>query len=179
MTTTRPTAPAVSVPAAAGDIDASWFAAAFRDTSPTWRRMYAEEALASGDLACDDPDVEHALADGWSLQAAALAASAWWLAEALWRNGVAGSVLAAVHLRRARQIGLAVLAVTPDRPPAQPAAAAWLASGLFDEPARTTIRLQLPRPLSACEEAAAHLMRQIAPGQVDRLVGYARRAMGA
>ena len=160
-------------------IDAGWFSADFCLTSPTWRLMYAEEAAASGDFVCDEPDVEAVLAGGWPVHATALVASAWWLAEALWRNGVAGSALGSVHLRRARQIGLAVLAATPVSPPPRAAAAAWLASELFDVASRTTIRLQLPRPQSSEEEAAAHLLRQIAPAQAGRLVGYARSAMGA
>ena len=162
----------------ASAIDAGWFDTDFRLTSPTWRLMYAEEAAASGDFVCDEPDVEAALAGGWPVHATALVASAWWLAEALWRNGVAGSVLGAVHLRRARQIGLAVLAATPVSPPPRASAAAWLASELFDVSSRTTIRLQLAPPQSTEEDAAADLLRQIAPAQAGRLVGYARSAMG-
>ncbi|MGJ7579337.1 hypothetical protein ACSFA3_04065 [Variovorax sp. RHLX14] len=161
-----------------GSIDASWFGADFRLTSPTWRLMHAEEAAASGEFACMEPEFVDLLAGGWPADATALVASAWWLAEALWRNGVAASVLGAAHLRRARQIGLAVLAITPVSPPARPALAAWLASELFDGPARATIRLQLARMQPSDTEACNQIKRQIAPAQAARLVGYARAAMG-
>lgn len=173
MTTSRNTS------SAHGAIDASWFGADFQLTSATWRLMYAEEAVASGDFDCREPDVVESLSQGWPEHPTALVASAWWLAEAIWRNGVAGAVLGAVHLRRARQIGLAVLAVTPVSPSSRPAAAAWLASELFDVPTRTTIRLQLARPQPADEEAGARIRQQIAPAQASRLIGYARTAMGA
>ncbi|MDB5880102.1 MAG: hypothetical protein JWQ41_3516 [Variovorax sp.] len=172
MTTPRRTS------SAPGAIDDSWFGTDFRFTSPTWRLMHAEEAAASGDFACLEPEVVDLLSDGWPAHAVALVASAWWLAEALWRNGVAGSVLGAVHLRRARQIGLAVLANAPISPPAHPAAAAWLASELFEEPCRTTIRLQLARSQPADDEVCAQIRRQITPAQATRLVGYARVSMG-
>lgn len=173
MTTPRRTS---STP---GAIDDSWFGTDFRSTSPTWRLMHAEEAAATGDFACLEPEVVDLLADGWPPYAVPLVASAWWLAEALWRNGVAGSVLGAVHLRRARQIGLAVLATAPIIPPARPAGAAWLASELFEEPFRTTIRLQLARSQSADNGVCAEIRRQITPAQATRLVGYARVSMGA
>lgn len=161
-----------------GIIDGSWFEAEFRHTSPTWRLMYADEAAASGDFAYLEPEFADLLADGWPAHAAALVASAWWLAEALWRNGVAGAVLGAVQLRRARQIGLAVLATTPISRPDRPAKAAWLASELFDDASRRTIRLQLARPESADDEAGRQIRQQITIAQAGRLVGYARTAMG-
>ena len=164
--------------AANGVIDVSWFGADFHLTSPTWRLMHVEEAAASGDFSCEELDIENPLAAGWPMHATALYASTWWLTEALWRNGVASSVLGAVHLRRARQIGLAVLAITPVGPPSQPAAAAWLAAELFDLPSRNTIRLQLTRPEAFDSEAAGRLKSEITAGQANRLVAYALSAMG-
>ncbi len=167
-----------------GAIDSSWFSADLHLTSPTWRLMYVEDAAASGDLTCDAlsehgaMDAARALANGWPQDATALAWSAWWVVEALWRNGLAASVLGAAHLRRARQIGLAVLAIVPVDPPADPAAAVWLASEMFDVADRTTIRLQLARPHAFDDERSAALIRQIAPPQARRLVSYARTAMG-
>lgn len=126
-------------------IDASWFEADLRDTSDAWRLMYADEAIASGDFRGDELDLADLLAGGWPRHASALLSAAWWVAEALWRNGVATSVLNPSHMRRARQIGLAVVATTLPGSPPRPPEAAWMASELFDEPSRTTIRLQLPR----------------------------------
>ncbi|MGI4776865.1 MAG: hypothetical protein ACRYGA_01895 [Janthinobacterium lividum] len=159
-------------------IDASWFESDLLRTSGTWRLMYAEEALGSGDFSCAELDVADFLAYGWPRHASALLSAAWWVAEALWRNGVAASVLSVAHLRRARQTGVAMLATTLPRSPSGPAAAAWSASGLFDEPARTTIRMQLPRTLALDEEADTDFMRQLTPAQVRKLVRYAQSAMG-
>lgn len=162
-----------------GVIDASWFGEDFRASSSTWRLMYAEEAAASGDCSCAELDPSWLFSHGWQPNAAALSASAWWLAEAIWRNGVAASVLDSAHLRRARQIGLAVLASTPVQRPVRPSAAAWSAAELFDAAARTVIRLQLPRPQGGEPVVGAHLLQQIPPVQAARLVAYARSAMGA
>jgi hypothetical protein len=56
--------------------------------------------------------------------------------------------------------------------------AAWMASGLFDEPSRTTIRLQLPRKPVRDEEGHIDLSNQLSRSQAMKLVGYARSAMG-
>ena len=160
-------------------IHASWYGTDFSPTSPTWRLMHADEAAACGDLVGDEPglDARGTLCDGWPQDAAALLASAWWVAEAIWRNGVAAPTLNVGQLRRARQIGLASLATTPAGPPPSPATAAWLASSLFDDRSRAVVRLQLARPPADTGKAAADLVRRIAPAQAARLVGFARSAM--
>lgn len=175
------TTPARAANVFQGAIDPGWFDEGLRGTSATWRLMFAEEAVASHDLAGDGLDVDELddmLAAGWPRQANALLLAAWWVAEALWRNGVAASTLSVHHLRRARQIGLALLATTPASAPSEPAAAAWLAADLFDESSCTTIRLQLPRTAAFDADAGVDLMRQFAPAQAAKLVGYARSAVG-
>lgn len=160
-------------------IHPEWFAADLRGTSSTWRLLHLEAAADCNELQGAEPDIASSMARGWSNDASALLQAAFWTAEAIWRQGLAGDRLTPAKTQRARQIGTALLG--PKRAGARIDAqgAAWDAAALFSPDERSMIRLQLPPQPDSSDTTMAQAGGGLSSAKAQRLVAFACDAMHA
>jgi hypothetical protein len=154
-------------------VNSKWWSAHTQDSSAAWRMFHWEEAARSGELALSGNEIEVALQEGWPEDAAGLARAAAWVSEAVWPRGSAGLSLSLEEVRRARQIGTALLGPAPLE---GVACSVWEVAAFFTSRERVLIRLQLP-PESHSSPATCERSTSIPVAKMQRLIAFARAAV--
>jgi hypothetical protein len=156
-----------------------WWSAELRGASAAWQMTHWEEAVGCGDISASDPEIGDALGEGWPDDAPGLARAAAWVCEAVWPRGSAGRSLSPEEVRRARQIGTAVLGPAPVEASAvEVAGAMWQVAAFFAPRERALIRLQVP-PVASSSPLADERLNSASVVKVERLIGYARASVQA